>query len=147
MRSPQEITQTFFATWATDPVAGMAMVTRDIVYTLNVSPDALQLGGETAGWDAVNAMMLGIRDVFDYLVYKPRFLGADGDVVRTQIEIIFKHKASGELLSGHIRNVATVRGDMICRVDEYVDAPLIESFMRLFAMGRSDPETEPSCSP
>lgn len=111
------------------------MVARDIVYTLNVDPGTLMLGGEFTGWDTVNARMMGIREVFEYLIYIPRILGANGDQVRSQIELIFKHRASGELLIGSMRSVVTVRDGMIARVDEYVDAPLIESFMRLFAKG------------
>ena len=134
MQSPAEVTQTFLTRWADDPAGTMAtMVARDIVYTLNVTPDAVPIGGETVGWDAVNAKMMGIREVFDYLVYKPRILSADGDKVRARVELIFRHKTSGELLMGQMRTVVTVRDGMIARVDEYVDAPLIESFMRMFA--------------
>ena len=109
------------------------MVSSDVVYTLNVSPDAIQLGGETRGWDAVNAMMLGIREVFDYSVYRPVMLGADGDAVRFSIELVFRHKPSGELLSGNMRCVVTVKDGLVVRVDEFVDAPMVEAFMRLFA--------------
>jgi ketosteroid isomerase-like protein len=131
--SPEETVETFLIRWAADPAGAMAdMVARDIVYTLNVSPDAIQIGGETVGWDAVNAKMMAIRDVFDYLVFKPRIYGVRGDKVRSRIELIFRHKLSGELLTGQMRNEIIVRDGMIARVDEYVDAPLIESFMRMF---------------
>jgi len=134
MQSPAEVTETFLTRWATDPAGTMAdMVARDIVYSLNVTPEAVQIGGETVGWDAVNAKMMGIREVFDYLVYKPRILGVDGDKVRARVELIFRHKVSGELLMGQMRTVVTVRDEQIARVEEYVDAPLIESFMRMFA--------------
>lgn len=136
MRSPIEVATDHYGRWAEDPAGAMKDVAPDVVYTLNVSPDALQLGGETVGWEAVNAMMLGIREVFDYLVYIPRIMGVDGDVVRVNIEIIFRHKPSGELLTGQIRSVLTARDGLVARVDEYVDAPLIESFMRLFSAGR-----------
>ncbi|CAN1724160.1 SnoaL-like domain-containing protein [Hyphomicrobium sp. 1Nfss2.1] len=110
-----------------------AYVDPEIVYTLNVSPDALLLGGETHGRDAVTVKMLGIREQFDYLVFKPRIFSVSGDVVRIRIEYVFQHKASGELLSGNMRSEFTVRDGLIVRVDEFVDAPMIESFMRLFA--------------
>lgn len=132
-----ETAELFLQRWAGDPAGTMTdMVAQDIVYTLNVSPDAIQLGGATEGWDAVNAKMMGIRQVFDYLFYQPRILGVDGDRVRAQIELIFRHKLSGQLLMGSMRTVMTVRHGMIARVDEYVDAPLIESFMKLFNQGR-----------
>ncbi len=134
MQSPAEVTQAFLTRWADDPAGTMAtMVAPDIVYTLNVTPEVMQLGGETIGWEAVNAKMMGIRDVFDYLVYKPRIFGVAGDQVRARIELILRHKTSGELLMGQMRTMVTVRDGQIARVDEYVDAPLIESFMRMFA--------------
>lgn len=136
MQSAHEVAQTFLNRWADDPAGAMeTMVARDIVYTLNVSPEVMQLGGETIGWDAVNAKMMAIRDVFDYLVYKPRILAARGDQVRARIELILRHKQSGELLIGHMRTIVTVQNGQVARVDEYIDAPLIESFMRLFSGG------------
>ena len=142
MTTPTEVTETFLKRWADDPAGTMAeMVAPDIVYTLNVSPDAVQIGGETVGWDAVNAKMMGIREVFDYLVYIPRILGADGDQVRARIELIFRHKTSRELLTGNMRTVVTVRDGKVARVDEFVDAPLIESFMRMFSGGQPGPSS------
>ena len=136
MQSRAEVTETFLKRWADDPAGTMAtMVAPDIVYTLNVMPEAILLGGETVGWEAVNAKMMGIREVFDYLIYIPRILGVEGDKVRARVELIFQHKASRELLMGQMRTVVTVRGEQVVRVDEYVDAPLIESFMRMFAGG------------
>jgi ketosteroid isomerase-like protein len=135
MRSPIEVAEAHYGRWAADPAGAMADTTPDVVYTLNVSPDALQLGGETVGREAVTAMMLAIREVFEYLVYKPRVMAIEDDVIRVKIEIIFRHKPSGELLTGQIRSVLTARDGMVARVDEYVDAPLIESFMRLFSEG------------
>jgi ketosteroid isomerase-like protein len=133
MRSPRETALALWTRWAEDPAGSMKNCAPDIVYTLNVSPQALQLGGETVGWEAVNARMCGIREVFDYLVYIPRIMAVEGNMVRANIEIILRHRPSGELLSGNIRNVLTARDGMVARVDEYVDAPLIETFMRLFA--------------
>ena len=103
-------------------------------------PDALRIGGETVGREAVTAMMLEIRDVFDYLVYRPRIMSVDGNVARVNIEIIFRHRASGELLTGQIRSMLTARDGQIARVDEYVDAPMIEAFMRLFSSGTTTGE-------
>lgn len=136
MRSALEITETLLGRWRDDPAGCMrAFIAPDIVYTLNVSPDVLMLGGETRGWDAVNAKLLGIREAFDYLVYRPRIFAVQGNVVRARIEFAYRHKRSGQLLSGHMRSVFEVRDGLIARCDEYVDAPLVEAFMRLFAQG------------
>lgn len=134
MRTPLEVTETLLSKWQADPAGCMAAYAHpDIVYTLNVSPDLLLLGGETRGREGVTAKMLGIREQFDYLVFKPRIFSVIGDVVRTRIEFVYLHRPSGELLSGHMRSVFTVRDGLIVRVDEFVDAALVETFMRLFA--------------
>jgi ketosteroid isomerase-like protein len=136
MQSALEIAESLLWRWRDDPAGCMAtLVAPDVVYTLNVSPDALVLGGETRGWDAVNEKMLGIRKVFEYLVFRPLVFATRGDVVRARIEFVLRHRNSGQLLSGQMRSVFTVRDGLVVRVDEYVDAPLIESFMRMFADG------------
>jgi ketosteroid isomerase-like protein len=139
MCSPRDRVQVFLEQWADDPEGAMVMLAPDIAYTLNVDPEALQIGGETAGWDAVNAMMLSIRNVFEYLVYRPRIISAAEDIVRARVELILRHRASGELLMTHMRIVVTVRDDMISRVEEYVDAPMVESFLRLFSNADNAP--------
>lgn len=135
MQAPRDVVQAMFERWEADPVSAMRMVAPDVVYSLNVSPEVLLLGGETVGWHAVNKLMLDIREVFDYLVFRPRILTVEGNTVRSRIELLLRHKASGELLSGQMRSVIVVRDGYIARVDEYVDAPMIEAFMRLFAAG------------
>lgn len=137
MPSPYDIVSALLHRWRVDPAGAMASVAPDIVYTLNVSPDALNLGGETVGWEAVNGRLLGIREVFDYLVYRPRIMAVDGFLVRACIELMLRHKASGEILTGQMRSIFTVRDGMIARVDEYVDAPMVESFMRLVSAGKT----------
>lgn len=107
------------------------LVAPDVVYNLNVSREALPLGGETSGWEAVNEILLGIRKLFDYLVYKPRILTVEDNIVRARIELVLRHKPSGEIFTGQMRSVFTVRDGLIVRVEEYVDAPMVESFMRL----------------
>jgi ketosteroid isomerase-like protein len=142
MQSPYDQINEHLHRWAEDPAGCMMKVTPDVVYRLNVSRDLLPLGGETVGWDAVNSVMLGIREVFDYLVYNPRILSVADNVVRARIELMLRHKPSGEILTGQMRSVFTVRDGLIARVDEYVDAPMVESFMRLVGAGRP-PQGEP----
>lgn len=136
MRSALEVAEMLLGHWRDDPAGCMrTYIAPDIVYTLNVSPEALMLGGETRGWDAVNAKLLGIREAFEYLVYKPRIFAIQGNVVRARIEFVYRHKRSGQLLSGHMRSVFEIRDGLVVRCDEYVDAPLVEAFMRLFEQG------------
>lgn len=136
MRSALKIVETLLGSWRDDPAGCMAtLMAPDIVYTLNVSSQALPLGGETRGLEAVSAKLLGVRTVFDYLIYRPRVLGVQGEEVRARIDFTFRHKTSGAKLAGQIRAVYRVREGRIVRIDEYADAPMIESFMRMVAQG------------
>ena len=137
MQSPHDLVRALLDQWPDDPAGAMrTKVAPDIVYTLNVSPDALPLGGATEGWDAVNDVLLGIRKVFDYLVYRGRIVAVDGDTVRARIELVLRHKPSGQILNSQMRSVFVVRDGLIVRVDEYVDAAMVETFMRLVSDGR-----------
>ncbi len=137
MRSALATVEALLGKWRVDPAGCMrAFVAPHIVYTLNVSPDLHALGGETSGWDAVNAKMLGIREHFEYLVYRPRIFTVQGNQVRARIEFMYRHRATGEMLTGTFRSVLSVEDGMVVRVDEFVDAPLIEAFMRLVSQPR-----------
>lgn len=132
MRSALKIVETLLGSWRDDPAGCMAtLMAPDVVYTLNVSSQALPLGGETRGLEAVSAKLLGVRVVFDYLIYRPCVLGVHGEEVRARIDFTLRHKLSGEKLTGQMRSVYRVRDGRVVRIDEYADAPLIESFMRM----------------
>lgn len=135
MQDTRAIVERFTGLWEQRYLDAMTMVAPDIVYSLNVDNAAVPLGGETVGWDAVNAAMTRGREVFDYLVYRPRILTVEGETARLRTELMLRHRASGELLNVQMRAVITVRDGMIARVEEFVDAPMVETFMRLMAMG------------
>jgi ketosteroid isomerase-like protein len=133
-----EVAQAYLDRWPDDFAGAMRdLLASDIVYCLNVDREALHIGGETVGWSAVNAKMLELRAMFDYLVFRPRLLSAQGNVVRYRIEFLLRHCASQEILSFSLRCVVTVRDRHITRIDEYVDAPQIETFMRLRELDRA----------
>lgn len=131
MDDTRAVVERFSGLWEQHYQQAMTMVAPDIVYRLNVDSEAMPLGGETIGWDAVNAIMMRSREVFEYLVYRPRILSVEGDTARLRVELVLRHRASGELLMVNMRAVNRVRDGMIVAVDEYVDAPMIETFMRL----------------
>jgi ketosteroid isomerase-like protein len=76
--------------------------------------------------------MLTMRQQFDYLLFRPHNFVANGDAVRVRVEHVYRHKRSGELISGNFRAVFVVRDGLIARCDEYHDRALVEAFMRLF---------------
>ncbi len=107
----------------------------DAVYTLYISEEQLPFAGETVGRDAIEGALRAIRQQFEYLLYRPQNIVADGDIVRSQVEFMYRHRASGEILSGRFRIIFKIIDEKIVRADEYHDRARIEAFMRLIASG------------
>ena len=123
----------FHAAWLRGDVAtAIRHVAEHCVYTLYISEDLLSFGGETVGRDNIAAVLHQIRKDFEYLLYRPMNFREKGDVVRFRVEFMYRHKASGEVLSGHFRFVARVENGLITRADEYHDRAKVEAFLRLF---------------
>ena len=45
---------------------------------------------------------------------------------------MYRHRASGEVLSGRFRMLIRVEDGLVVRADEYHDRAKVEAFMRLF---------------
>lgn len=104
----------------------------DIVFCLYLDQDLLAFAGETVGKPAVLAAFTRMRQDWDYLARRTTHMVEEDDVVRLGLEYMYRHKASGEILSGNCRIVVRFRDCLVIRIDEYHDKALVETFMRLF---------------
>jgi ketosteroid isomerase-like protein len=130
--SPTEVVAAFNATWAAgDIAAALSYVAEDAVYELHISGELVSSGGVTEGRDNIGAVLRKLRAEFEYILYRPFPLNSDGESVRFQVEFMYRHRASGEVLTGRFRQVVRVRDGAIARVDEYHDRAKVEAFMRL----------------
>jgi ketosteroid isomerase-like protein len=133
---PADVVRQFTRFWtAGDIDSAMLLVAEDSVYVLYISGDLLPFAGETVGRDNIAAALRKIRQDFEYLLYRPLDLVVDGDEVRYQVEFMYRHRQSGETLSGRFRMVMWVKDGLLIRADEYHDRPKVEAFMRLFGSG------------
>jgi ketosteroid isomerase-like protein len=123
---------------AGDLDAFMEMLTDDITYVLYVDQDVLPFAGETKGKADFRERIAQMHQSFEYVLYRPLGVRAVGDVVHSQVEFMYRHRASQEMLSGRFRLVVTVRGDLVSRVEEYHDAERVKAFIRL--VGGVEPE-------
>jgi ketosteroid isomerase-like protein len=131
--SPLDIVARFNKAWAAGDIdAAMAVVGEDAVYRLHLSNDVLPFGGVTEGKTALEATLRKVREDFDYILYRPMSLNADGETVRFQVEFMYRHRASGQTLEGRFRHVMTVREGRIVCTEEYHDRAKVEAFMRMF---------------
>lgn len=142
--TPREVVHKFVKVWAAgDLPTTMSLVAEDAVYTLHLSDELLFLGGETVGRDNIERALRQIRIEFDYLLFRPLTTVARGDVVRLRMEFMYRHVATGQVLSGRFRLIMRIKDGLIIRADEYHDRPMVEAFLRLYvAPSQSDPDSE-----
>lgn len=134
VNGPVDTVRRFNEVWASGDVdAAMGLVHEDAVYNLYIAEDLLPVAGRTVGRANIEAGLRMVRRQFEYLLYRPLDLIADGEDVRHQVEFMYRHRASGETLSGRFRMVMRVEDGLIVRADEYHDRARVEAFLRLFA--------------
>jgi ketosteroid isomerase-like protein len=139
--TPIEVANRFNAAWAGGDIdkaiscvaedAVYALHISDAVYALHISGEALPHGGETLGRAKIGAALRRVREDFEYILYRPFKLTADGSTVRFQVEFMYRHRESGEMLNGRFRMVMEVKYGFLVRTDEYHDRAKVEAFMRL----------------
>jgi ketosteroid isomerase-like protein len=131
--TPIAVVNGFNAAWAEGDIdKAISFVAKDSVYALHISGEALPHGGETVGRDNIGGALRRVREDFEYILYRPFKLTADGDTVRFQVEFMYRHRESGEKLEGRFRMVMVVKDGKLVRTDEYHDRAKVEAFMRLF---------------
>lgn len=129
---PEDVIRRFLAVWAAGDIdACVGFLAEDAVYALYISREAVPFGGETVGRRDIEHALRQIRRQWDYLVFRPRNFVTDGDSVRLRVEHMYRHRSSGEVLSGYFRLVFTLRDGLIVRGDEYHDRAMVEAFVRL----------------
>jgi ketosteroid isomerase-like protein len=131
--SPKDVVDAFNRCWIKGDVDGaMQVVADDCVYALYISDELLPHGGETVGRENIRAALIQVRVDFKYILYRPYAFIVDGDVCRYRVEFMYRHRRSGEILSGRLRFLMKVRDGSIVRADEYHDRAMVEAFLRLF---------------
>jgi ketosteroid isomerase-like protein len=137
--APTDVVAGFNAAWAAGDIeAALAFIAEDAVYELHISGDVLPFGGVTAGRANIATTLRKIRTEFEYILYRPLRYAAAGDTARFQVEFMYRHRASGEVLSGRFRLVMQVKDGLIVRADEYHDRAKVEAFMRLVGTRRAN---------
>lgn len=132
--APVAVVERFNALWPSGDIDGaMLLIAEHAVYNLYISEDLLSIGGQTVGRVNIDAGLRQVRHDFEYLLYRPFDLIASGNDVRHQVEFMYRHVRSGEVISGRFRMIMRVEDGLIVRADEYHDRAKVEAFLRLFA--------------
>ena len=130
---PADVVRRFTLFWVPGDIDGaLALIAVHSVYALYISGELLPFAGETVGRDNIAGALRQMRADFEYLLYRPLDLVEKGDEVRYQVEFMYRHRRSGEVLNGRFRMVMRVEDGLIVRTDEYHDRAKVEAFLRLF---------------
>lgn len=130
---PAEVVRRFNEAWGPGDIdEALKLVGDDAVYNLYISEDLLPIGGQTVGRANIEAALRKAREDFEYLLYRPLDLVTKGNEVRSQVEFMYRHRRSGEVLTGRFRIIMQIENNLIVRADEYHDRAKVEAFLRLF---------------
>jgi ketosteroid isomerase-like protein len=109
----------------------MEMLTDDINYALYLDEAELPFAGETRGKDLLRQRIGQMHGAFEYVLFRPFKIRVVDNTAHNQVEFMYRHKATNELLCGRFRFVLIVKGEFIQRIEEYHDAERIKAFARL----------------
>jgi ketosteroid isomerase-like protein len=133
--TPVDVVRQFNTFWAAGDIDSAALlVAEHSVYALYISGDLLPFAGETVGRDDILVALHRMRADYEYLLYRPLGLMTKGDEVRYQVEFMYRHRRSGEVLSGRFRMIMRIEDGLIVRTDEYHDRAKVEAFLRMFTL-------------
>lgn len=130
--SSLEVVSRFNTAWAAgDLDTAISYIADDAVYELHISKDLLPFGGVTEGRANIEAVLRRMRADYEYILFRPLTLAEQDETVHFQVEFMYRHRASGEILSGRFRLVMLIQNGQIVRADEYHDRGRVEAFLRL----------------
>ncbi|MDO9383718.1 MAG: nuclear transport factor 2 family protein [Hyphomicrobiaceae bacterium] len=128
----EDIIARFVGLWSQgDLDTAFTLVHDDCEYSLHLSDDLIAIGGVKSGRATIEPALRQIREVFDYLVWRPIKISERDADVRVQLEFLYRHIPSGELLGGNCRFLFRVREGLITRVEEFHDRAKVAAFLRL----------------
>ncbi len=130
----------YFDVWneTYDMEKAFALIDEDAVYRLYVDEAYYPFAGETRGKTALRATLGGLRETFDYLLFRAKPAIVAGKTVRHVLEFIYRHRPSGETLEGRGRMIWTVRNRLLVACDEYHDRDRLNAFARLTGFGAGE---------
>lgn len=102
----------------------------DVVYTVNVDAREVPYAMSTVGKEDMRGHLQLLLDTFVINAFVIESLVHEREFTRTTVLGYYKHKKTGERLDVRIRFRFWVRDNLITRLEEYHDAPYVESFER-----------------
>jgi ketosteroid isomerase-like protein len=128
---PVAVVRAVLTAWSTNDIEStLAHFAEDGIWIVHVDQAVLPLAGKVQGIAAIEKRLEDLVACFEYLLFRPMEVVAQGEQVRARVEIMVQHRASGEVFSGRLRLQIDVREGKLAVIEEFHDAPLLEAFMR-----------------
>ncbi len=141
MRSdPESVAHGFYrAMMVDDQAAQLAYFADDATFHQHIPDGIIGYSGVTCGKPQLAERLTYIYAHWDVVEIEPVYMQADGKAVNAQMRFVFRFKRSGDLLDGGIRHVFRIAGGRIVRLDEYMDAALLQAFLTMAAAHSPQP--------
>lgn len=117
--------------WAASDLEGfLALVTEDILYTVNVDGLAVPYASSALGKEDVRQRLQLLLDTFTVDHFVSALMLPEADGWRSVVDASYTHKKTGEILRVRVRFRVWFRDGLIYRMDEHHDAAYVEAFQR-----------------
>lgn len=137
--NPASILQALWTAWRYRDKAGiLELMSDDVVYAIYVPNHVLPFAGETAGKPAMADRLQSMIEQFECLEFTGAIGRVDGDTARGQVSYRFRHRITGQVSDGTMRQVILVRDGLIAELRTYKDAERVRAFMQLVAHSAAD---------
>lgn len=114
-----------------DLAAVLGCFAEGIELHLHVSPEVLAFAGSTSGLAAAEERYRSSFRDWDCERAEAVTIHGDDGVVDVDCRSAYRHKASGSLLEGRLRNRFVIVGGLIQRLDEWLDEAALEAFVEM----------------
>jgi len=135
MADTKAVVELAYAAWkARDLPRIVELLSDDMVFALHIPAEVMPLGGETHGRAAVAAALQGLMDTYDFLAYDVGPVAVDGATATCENHFRYRHKKTGDVIDGRLRDRWQVASGKVVRLDEWHDVPAVKAYFQRVAM-------------
>jgi ketosteroid isomerase-like protein len=129
---PRPVVEAMYAAWRKRNIPGVLAACNDIVrVSQHYSDPKLPFTGTTVGKFAYEQRLNMIFKDWRFERGDHTFTYHDAVNARTQVDVAIRHIESRQLFDGYFRHIFVVRHGLITQIEEYVDLPCLQAFLRL----------------
>lgn len=134
-----------YAAWAAGDLDGLlACFADDVAFAIRLPPEIVPFAGLVSGKADLARQLMIILDDFDILEYRPMQISAVTDAFHSQVQFIFRHKATGLMYEGTARHLWRVENDKIVHFEEFHDIERTRAYFKLLASYVRDLDRSPA---